>query len=49
MVTHDLHSAKSISDQLVVLNEGKIAFEGSFDELMTSKDSFVSQFLKDAA
>jgi phospholipid/cholesterol/gamma-HCH transport system ATP-binding protein len=49
VVTHDLHSAKSISDQLVVLNEGKIAFTGSFDELMKSQDSFVSKFLKDAA
>jgi len=49
VVTHDLHSAKSISDRLVVLNEGNIAFDGSFDELTKSKDSFVVQFLTDAA
>ena len=49
VVTHDLHSAKTISDRLVVLNEGKIAFEGSFDDLAKSKDALVMQFLKDAA
>jgi phospholipid/cholesterol/gamma-HCH transport system ATP-binding protein len=49
VVTHDIHSAKSISDRLVVLNEGKIVVEGPFEALEKSRDPFVSQFLKDAA
>jgi phospholipid/cholesterol/gamma-HCH transport system ATP-binding protein len=48
VVTHDLHTAKAISDRLVVLHEGNILFEGSFDELTKSKDPFVILFLKDA-
>lgn len=48
VVTHDLHSARAISDRLVVLNEGNIVFEGSFDDLSNSKDAFVTRYLKDA-
>jgi phospholipid/cholesterol/gamma-HCH transport system ATP-binding protein len=48
VVTHDIHTAKTIADRVVVLNEGKIVMEGSFEDLEKSKNGFVSQFLKDA-
>jgi phospholipid/cholesterol/gamma-HCH transport system ATP-binding protein len=46
VVTHDLHSAKTIADHLILLNEGKVVIEGSFKELQYSDDAFVMEFLK---
>jgi len=48
VVTHDIHTARAISDRLVVLNEGNILTEGTFEDLQKSKEPFVAQFLKDA-
>jgi phospholipid/cholesterol/gamma-HCH transport system ATP-binding protein len=49
VVTHDLHTARVIADRLIVLNEGKTLFDGTFDDLNRSKDTFIAQFVKDAA
>ena len=38
VVTHDLHSAKTIADRLALLNEGNVVIEGSFEELQKSDD-----------
>jgi phospholipid/cholesterol/gamma-HCH transport system ATP-binding protein len=46
VVTHDLHSAKTIADRLALLNEGDVVIEGSFEELQKSNDEFVREFLK---
>jgi phospholipid/cholesterol/gamma-HCH transport system ATP-binding protein len=46
VVTHDLHSAKTIADRLILLNHGKVAVEGSFHKLQESSDEFVREFLK---
>jgi phospholipid/cholesterol/gamma-HCH transport system ATP-binding protein len=46
VVTHDLHSAKTIADRLALLNEGDVVIEGSFEELQKSDDEFVREFLK---
>lgn len=46
VVTHDLHSAKTIADRLALLNEGNVVIEGSFEELQKSDDKFVREFLK---
>src|SRR5450432_2885561 len=46
VVTHDLHSAKTIANRLALLNEGKVVIEGSFEELQTSDIEFVQEFLK---
>jgi len=46
VVTHDLHSAKSIADRLILLNGGKIAIEGTFEELQNSDLEFARAFLK---
>jgi phospholipid/cholesterol/gamma-HCH transport system ATP-binding protein len=46
VVTHDLHSAKTIADRLALLNEGNVVIEGSFEELQKSDVGFVREFLK---
>jgi len=49
VVTHDLHSAKTFCDRLVVLNGGKIVSQGTYEELEQSRDDFVVRYLRDAA
>ena len=46
IVTHDIHSAKHISDRVVVLDQGKIVEQGTFSELERSANPFVMQFLR---
>ncbi len=46
VVTHDLHSAKTIADRLALLNEGNVVIEGSFEELQNSDIEFVREFLR---
>jgi len=46
VVTHDLHSAKTIADRLALINEGDVVIEGSFEELQKSDVEFVREFLR---
>ena len=46
VVTHDLHSAKTISNRLALLDKGNVVIEGSFEELQGSDIEFVKEFLK---
>jgi phospholipid/cholesterol/gamma-HCH transport system ATP-binding protein len=46
VVTHDLHSAKTIAGRLALLNEGTVVIEGSFEQLQESDVEFVREFLK---
>jgi len=46
VVTHDLHSAKTIADHLALLNEGEVVVQGDFEELQNSDIEFVREFLK---
>ncbi len=46
VVTHDLHSAKTIANRLALLDEGSVVIEGSFEELQKSDNAFVREFLK---
>ena len=46
VVTHDLHSAKTIADRLALLNKGTVVIEGSFEQLQESDVEFVREFLK---
>lgn len=46
VVTHDLHSAKTIANRLALLNEGNVVIEGSFEELQKSDIAFVREFLR---
>jgi phospholipid/cholesterol/gamma-HCH transport system ATP-binding protein len=46
VVTHDLHSARTVADRLALLDKGKVMMEGSFQELSESNDDFVREFFK---
>lgn len=45
VVTHDLRSTKIFADRLVLLDRGNIRAEGTLEDLKTSRDEFVQQFL----
>jgi ABC-type transporter Mla maintaining outer membrane lipid asymmetry ATPase subunit MlaF len=45
VVTHDLHSAKTIASRLALLNEGSVVIEGAFTDLQQSDIGFVKEFL----
>jgi phospholipid/cholesterol/gamma-HCH transport system ATP-binding protein len=47
VVTHDLHGAKTFSDLLVLLDQGDIVAQGTFEDLRKTKDKFVTRFLGD--
>jgi phospholipid/cholesterol/gamma-HCH transport system ATP-binding protein len=49
VVTHDLHGAKTLSKRLVLIHDGAVVAEGSYDELKRHTDPFVSQFLRETA
>ncbi len=46
MATHDLYSARTVSNRLALLHEGNILIEGSFEDLKQSNHPFVSEYLK---
>jgi phospholipid/cholesterol/gamma-HCH transport system ATP-binding protein len=49
VVTHDLASAYKVADTFVMLDEGRVAFEGSAEELRNSADPVVQRFLSGRA
>jgi phospholipid/cholesterol/gamma-HCH transport system ATP-binding protein len=46
VVTHDLHSAKTIADRLAILDKGSVVIDGTFEQLQQSDIEFVKEFLK---
>jgi phospholipid/cholesterol/gamma-HCH transport system ATP-binding protein len=46
VVTHDLHSARTIANRLALLDEGNVVIEGRFEDLQHSDIEFVKKFLK---
>jgi phospholipid/cholesterol/gamma-HCH transport system ATP-binding protein len=46
VVTHDLHSAKTIANRLALLDQGNVVIEGKYEDLDQSKIEFVKEFLK---
>lgn len=46
VVTHDLHSAKTIADRIVLLHQGNAVIAGTFEELERSDDKFVAEFFR---
>ncbi len=44
VVTHDLICAKIIADRAIFLKDAKVAYEGTLDELINSKDKFLQNF-----
>jgi phospholipid/cholesterol/gamma-HCH transport system ATP-binding protein len=46
VVTHDLHSAKTIANRLALLDRGNVVIEGTFEDLQQSNIEFAKEFLK---
>jgi len=46
VVTHDLQSAFKVSDRFAMLNEGKIVFEGTPDQMRSTSNPLVRQFIE---
>jgi ABC-type transporter Mla maintaining outer membrane lipid asymmetry ATPase subunit MlaF len=46
VVTHDLHSAKTIASRIALLDQGNVVIHGTFEELQQSDIAFVKEFLK---
>jgi phospholipid/cholesterol/gamma-HCH transport system ATP-binding protein len=49
VVTHDLHTARTIADRLIVLDGGRILFDGTCAGFGESRDPLIIQFVEDAA
>jgi len=45
VVTHDINSARAVSDRLALMRDGQVLIEGTYEELKKSRDPFVLQFL----
>lgn len=44
IITHDMACAKINGNRIIILNEGKVHAEGSYDELENSEDDWVRSF-----
>lgn len=45
VVTHDMNSAFKVADRIVMLFEGKIRFDGTVEQIQSSDDPVVKQFV----
>lgn len=48
VVTHDLLSARTISNRIALLDQGNVVVEGKYEDLQQSDIGFVKEFLKQA-
>ena len=48
-ITHDMVSARKIANRIAMLYEGRIIWQGSVDEIDTSGNAFVDQFINGRA
>jgi phospholipid/cholesterol/gamma-HCH transport system ATP-binding protein len=44
-ITHDMHSATTIADEIAMIYEGKIIWRGAADDVMNSGNEYVDQFV----
>lgn len=44
-ITHDMTSVRAIADRVAMIHDGKIRWEGAVDDLDTTDDPYVSQFI----
>jgi phospholipid/cholesterol/gamma-HCH transport system ATP-binding protein len=44
-ITHDMHSATTIADEIAMIYEGKIIWRGAADAVMNSGNEYVDQFV----
>ena len=45
VVTHDMHSAFKVADRIVMLDKGKIVFDGTPQQIQQSKNPFIRSFV----
>ena len=45
VVTHEMKTVRDVSDRVIMLHNGKIQFNGSTEDLLSSRDPIVSAFL----
>src|SRR3954454_23828500 len=45
VVTHDMHSAFKVADRIVMLDKGKIIFDGTPQQIQQSKNPFIRSFV----
>jgi phospholipid/cholesterol/gamma-HCH transport system ATP-binding protein len=45
VVTHDTHLAKKLADRVIFLQEGRLGFFGTWQELEKSNEPFLRNFL----
>ncbi len=46
IITHDIACAKIVADRIIVLHEGKCAAEGTYDELVNSKELWIRSYFE---
>ncbi|MDZ7763136.1 MAG: ABC transporter ATP-binding protein [Melioribacteraceae bacterium] len=46
VVTHDMFSVKNVADRIAMIHEGKIYFNGTPNEILTSEDPAVKGFIQ---
>lgn len=46
VITHDMFSVYRIADNVAMLNEGKVEFEGNVEQLRSSNNHIVKEFIK---
>jgi phospholipid/cholesterol/gamma-HCH transport system ATP-binding protein len=49
IVTHDLRCARTVATRVALLQDGRVAIDGTFDDLARSTHPFVAQFLQAAS
>ena len=49
VVTHDMYSVKNVANKVAMINNGKIHFVGSQNELINSGDPVIQEFIKRTA
>ncbi len=46
VISHDIHGAFELADNMAILYEGKVAFHGTPDEFNQTQDPLVRQFVE---
>ena len=46
VVTHDMYSVKNVANKVAMMHEGKIYFEGTPSELLSSNDPIIKEFIQ---
>jgi phospholipid/cholesterol/gamma-HCH transport system ATP-binding protein len=46
IVTHDIKSAYSVADRIVLLYEGKVRYDGTVEETRHTEDAMMRQFIE---